>query len=94
MLSNVYILIYTFYYLYGYIVFLCCIVMKCKEVKRMKIENYKLRKKLIKTGGSSYLLIPAEWLQEQAERIGVKKVENVILQAYDSLIVIAPLKNK
>jgi len=60
----------------------------------MKKENYKLRKKLIKTGGSSYLVIPAVWLQEQAERLGVKVIEKVELRAYDSLIVIAPLKNK
>lgn len=60
----------------------------------MKKENYKLRKKLIKTGGSSYLVIPAVWLQEQAERLNVKVIEKLELMAFDDCILIRPLSNK
>ena len=60
----------------------------------MKKENYKLRKKLIKTGGSCYLVVPAVWLQEQKERLKMKNIEKMELLAFDNCIVIRPLRNK
>lgn len=60
----------------------------------MKKEKYKLRKKLIKTGGSGFLIIPAEWLKGVAEHFKIKVVEKLDLLIYDDYIEIHAVKEK
>jgi len=55
-------------------------------------EPYKYKKKLVKTGGSRYLSIPASWLKKQAERLKVKVVEFLDVLIYDKYIEIRPSK--
>ena len=60
----------------------------------MEKENEKIRKKLIKTGGSSYLTIPAKWLKKVAEHFHMKIVEKLDLFIYDDYIEIHVVKEK
>ncbi|GEM_PF-2630042 len=60
----------------------------------MTKEKYKLRKRLIKTGGSSYSIIPAEWLKAVAERFHMKVVKTLDMLIYDNYIEIRPVKEK
>ncbi|MBA7683464.1 hypothetical protein ES703_91829 [subsurface metagenome] len=55
-------------------------------------EPYKFRKKLVKTGNSMYLSIPASWLKKQAERLKKKVIEFLDVLIYDKYIEIRPSK--
>lgn len=55
-------------------------------------EPYRYKKKLVKTGNSRYISIPAKWLKKQAERLKVKVVEFLDVLIYDKYIEIRPSK--
>lgn len=49
-------------------------------------EPLRYRKRLVKTGGSWYFVIPAEWLKKQAKRLGKKILDTMDLLIYDEYI--------
>lgn len=55
-------------------------------------EPYKFRKKLVKTGGSFFIIVPVEWLKKQAERLKKKVIEFLDILIYDKYIEIRPSK--
>lgn len=55
-------------------------------------EPYKFRRKLVKTGNSGYVSIPASWLKKQAERLKLKVVEFLDVFIYDKYVEIRPSK--
>lgn len=55
-------------------------------------KPYRYKKKLVKTGHSTFLLIPAEWLKEQAEKLKQKVVKFLDVLIYDKYIEIRPSK--
>lgn len=56
------------------------------------VEPYRYKKKLIKTGNSRYISIPANWLKKQAERLKKKVIEFLDVLIYDKYIEIRPSK--
>lgn len=58
----------------------------------MTNEEYTIRKRLIKTGGSYYLIVPAVWLKEQEKRLNQKVCNSMDLTIGDDNIVIRPTK--
>jgi len=55
-------------------------------------KPYRMKKKLIMTGGSYALVIPRSWLKRQAERLKKKIVEVFDLFIYDRYLEIRPTK--
>ena len=55
-------------------------------------KPYRFRKKLIYSGGSYVVVIPAGWLSKQAERLKKLKIIDVIMEVYKDKIVIFPAK--
>jgi len=53
---------------------------------------YRYRKKLVKTGNSTYVIIPLVALDAWKQNMKVKEVRNVIMEVYSNKMVIIPLK--
>jgi len=56
-------------------------------------KPYKYKKKLVKSGGSWYFIIPAEWLKKQSQRLNKKIIETMDLLIYDDYLEIRATKN-
>ncbi|MBA7678619.1 hypothetical protein ES703_86897 [subsurface metagenome] len=53
-------------------------------------KPYRFKKKLVKTGGSFFILIPSEWLKQRAEKLKKKVIEFLDVLIYDKYIEIRP----
>jgi len=53
-------------------------------------EPYRYRKKLVKTGNSTYVIVPIEALAAWKTIIKVKEIRNVIMEVYKDKIIITP----
>jgi len=56
-------------------------------------KPYRYKKKLIKTGNSTYVIVPANSLKSWANTLKIKQVTNVIMEVYKNKIVITPVKH-
>lgn len=59
---------------------------------KKKEEPYRFRKKLVKAGHSNYVLLPVEWLKNQAEKMKVKVIKFLDILIYEKYIEIRPSK--
>ena len=55
-------------------------------------EPLRIRKRLVKTGNSHYISIPAFWIAEQERKLKIKKMTAIIMEITDGKIVLTPLK--
>ena len=55
-------------------------------------KPYRYRKKLVKTGNSTYVIIPATSLLGWSKLLKINEVQEVIMEVYKDKIVITPAK--
>ena len=55
-------------------------------------KPYRFRKKLVKTGNSTYVIIPATSLTSWSKLLKIKEVYEVDMEVYSDKIVITPAK--